>query len=138
MPRRARRCAGLVVIAVSANISDPAHVGTSPEIALKNVVFPAPLGPIKPSICPASISRSTRSTAVRPPKRTVTPDPRNLRPNLPPPACVGTEALSRHIRRRPLPVAHPPPRSPPHPPCAFTTSPPPPRATPPLTTPHPT
>src|SRR3546814_8338837 len=70
-------CAGLVVIAVSANISDPAHVGTSPEIALKNVVFPAPLGPIKPYICPASISRSTRSTAVRPPKRTVNPDARN-------------------------------------------------------------
>src|SRR3989339_551691 len=35
------------------------------------VVLPAPLGPRKPTICPWGISKLTRSTAVRPPKRLV-------------------------------------------------------------------
>src|SRR3954471_7030334 len=40
-------------------------------MALKHVVFPAPFGPIRPKICPGSMSRLTWSSAVRPPKRMV-------------------------------------------------------------------
>src|SRR4051794_26721415 len=40
---------------------------------LKNVVLPAPLGPISPTIAPSSIVKSTLLTATRPPKRLVNP-----------------------------------------------------------------
>lgn len=40
---------------------------------LKKVVFPAPLGPMRPTISPLLTVRSTPRTAVSPPKRMVTP-----------------------------------------------------------------
>ena len=40
---------------------------------LKNVVFPAPFGPIRPTIERAGMTRSTWLTATRPPKALVTP-----------------------------------------------------------------
>src|ERR1700716_3297895 len=39
---------------------------------LTSVVFPAPLGPIKPKMVPSSISRDTSSTACTPPKLRLT------------------------------------------------------------------
>src|SRR5262249_38752754 len=36
------------------------------------VVLPAPLGPIRPAICPVSTSKETPSRATMPPKRTET------------------------------------------------------------------
>src|SRR5205085_5913014 len=52
--------------------SRPALGGITPEMALKKVVLPAPLGPMMPTSSPPSIATETPSTAVRPPKRTVT------------------------------------------------------------------
>jgi hypothetical protein len=42
-------------------------------IRLKSVVFPAPFGPIRLQICPASTLKLTSLTAVKPPKRLETP-----------------------------------------------------------------
>jgi hypothetical protein len=44
-----------------------------PVRQLKNVVLPAPLGPMRPTISPSWTCMLTSSTAVRPPKRIVTP-----------------------------------------------------------------
>ena len=43
-----------------------------PVRQLKNVVLPAPLGPIRPMISPRATRKFTESTAVRPPNRMVT------------------------------------------------------------------
>ena len=51
--------------------TDP-DVGVSrPVRQLKNVVFPAPLGPMSPTISPAFTVAETSETATRPPKRFV-------------------------------------------------------------------
>src|ERR1700738_410953 len=44
---------------------------TRPETALSRVVFPEPLGPIRPYRMPVSRRRLTPSTAITPPNRTV-------------------------------------------------------------------
>ena len=44
---------------------------TNPEIELNRVVFPAPFGPIKPTIEFGSIVRKTSSRARKPPNSTV-------------------------------------------------------------------
>ena len=46
-------------------------------MTLKSVVFPAPFGPIRPWISPTATSRSTASSAWRPPKRTETSETAN-------------------------------------------------------------
>src|SRR5438552_3914036 len=51
----------------------PAAGSSSPVIALKVVVLPAPFGPMSPVMQSASTSRSTSLTALSPPKRTVRP-----------------------------------------------------------------
>src|SRR5262245_51951951 len=53
-------------------------------MTLKTVVFPAPLGPIRPYSCPGSTRKDTSLTAIRPPKRIVTPESsrRAIRPSL--------------------------------------------------------
>jgi hypothetical protein len=40
----------------------------APETMLKQVVLPAPFGPMRPTISPSSIWKERSSTAVRPPK----------------------------------------------------------------------
>ena len=50
---------------------------------LKKVVLPAPFGPIRPTIAPSGIVKSTPLTATSPPKRRTTP-----------------RASSRGVRRR--------------------------------------
>src|SRR4051794_39588417 len=45
----------------------------NPEMHSINVVLPAPLGPISPTISPSHTWRSTLPSASRPPNRTVTP-----------------------------------------------------------------
>src|SRR5665213_3614465 len=47
--------------------------GTNPVIASMNVVLPAPFGPISPTSCPSSTSRSTLSSACTPPTLTEIP-----------------------------------------------------------------
>src|SRR5215207_6770152 len=55
------------------NTSSPLVGVYRPVIILKNVVLPAPFGPIRPLIEPCSITKSILFTATRPPKRLVTP-----------------------------------------------------------------
>ena len=60
-------------IALPSNSISPA-VGTyAPVIMLKNVVLPAPLGPMSDTIARRGMSKSTLLTASRPPNRLVTP-----------------------------------------------------------------
>src|SRR5262245_25081335 len=51
----------------------PCDGGSSPVITLKSVVLPAPFGPMRPVTAPSDAVRSTPSSAVLPPNRTVTP-----------------------------------------------------------------
>src|SRR3954447_12004436 len=44
----------------------------NPQTTLNNVVLPAPLGPMTPTTSPEPTDAETRSSAVSPPKRTVT------------------------------------------------------------------
>src|SRR6266851_3953773 len=70
-PSRAIRCGGRPVSGRPRNLTRPPLGGRKPVIRLKQVVFPAPLGPIKPAIVPSSTEKLTSLTAVRPPNRTV-------------------------------------------------------------------
>src|SRR5947209_6346900 len=49
----------------------PAEGVYTPVMALKQVVFPAPFGPISPKICWGSMAKVTSCRATRPPKRMV-------------------------------------------------------------------
>src|SRR5215469_12682394 len=56
----------------------PSVSGSSPEMTLNSVVFPAPLGPRMARRSPGLTSRSTSATARRPPKRWPTPRRRRI------------------------------------------------------------
>ena len=60
--------------------SDPAWGSTKPHITLKSVVLPAPLGPITPRTSPGATLTDTESSAVMPPKLTVSPSAANAAP----------------------------------------------------------
>src|SRR5690349_2096193 len=68
MPSRATRKAGMPRRLRPLNDQSPPSGRSNPVSRLKNVVLPAPLGPIRPVITPRWISRWSTSTAVRPPK----------------------------------------------------------------------
>src|SRR5699024_8781740 len=53
--------------------TEPSSARTNPQITLNSVVLPAPLGPITPTTSPGPTVSDTPSSAVSPPKRTVTP-----------------------------------------------------------------
>ena len=67
-PRRLRAAALSLVASVVPSVSRPASRASSPEIRLTRVVLPAPFGPIRAWTSPWARSRSTPSTATRPPK----------------------------------------------------------------------
>src|SRR5262245_33932962 len=78
-PRPAIRCGDQPVMSVPSKAIRPAVGRTRPEIMLKVVVLPAPLGPIIEVISPRARARDTCETATRPPKRMVIPsDTRTL------------------------------------------------------------
>jgi len=60
-------------IRLPANVISPASAVMLPVIRLNSVVLPEPFGPINAVIEPSATVRSAPSTAVRPPKRLVTP-----------------------------------------------------------------
>src|SRR3954453_3730444 len=72
IPRRARRCTGSRVMLRPSKRTVPWLGFWSPLITLKQVVLPAPLGPIRPVIRPASAVKAAWSTAVTPPNWTTT------------------------------------------------------------------
>src|SRR5437588_4724139 len=72
MPSRARRSAGILVMSRPSKARLPALSACIPVIALKSVVLPAPLGPIRPTTSPRLTLSETSSRATSPRKRTVT------------------------------------------------------------------
>src|SRR5438045_9160855 len=77
----------------------PAVGGRNPDSRLKHVVFPAPLGPINPTISPSSTVRSTPLTAARPPKYRLRP--RDSRRGMGQPAGLGVGAAAARLHRKP-------------------------------------
>src|SRR5262250_1828331 len=73
MPSRARRWAGRVVTSRPSNTMRPPSGTSEPETQLISVVLPEPLGPISPKRSPAFTERLSPFTAVKPPKRLVSP-----------------------------------------------------------------
>src|SRR5450830_1539750 len=71
-PRRARWYMGVAMMSRPSKRMAPLVGRTRPEIALKRVVLPAPLAPTRPITSWLPTFRVTRSTAVKPPKRTET------------------------------------------------------------------
>src|ERR1700738_2142167 len=69
IPRRARWYASSAVISRSLNQMRPSLGGSRPLSKLKNVVFPAPFGPMIVRTPPSGISRLTLLTAVNPETR---------------------------------------------------------------------
>ena len=72
-PRRAISYGGRLPIDSPRNSTLPAVSGNAPEISLKVVLLPAPLGPIRPRISPGRISNDRSLTATRPPNCLRTP-----------------------------------------------------------------
>src|SRR3546814_10420612 len=70
MPSRARRCGGADDTSTPSSRTAPVQRWT-PAIALKVVVLPAPFGPSRPTISPASTEVATSRTARCSPKRTL-------------------------------------------------------------------
>ena len=66
-PPRASRCADLPAMSLPSIRIVPASGRCSPAMVASVVVFPAPLGPISPTISPSFTVRLTLSTAVTPP-----------------------------------------------------------------------
>src|SRR5437867_6184185 len=65
----------------------PSSGAKKPEMTLKRVVLPAPLGPMMPTISPGAARSETSRTAVRPPKRLVTASSSSI-------AARGADALA--------------------------------------------
>src|SRR5437588_1021004 len=68
----ARLCDGQSVTSYPKRWTRPETGFTFPVITLNSVVFPAPLGPMSPTICPAPTLSETVSSALTPPNRTET------------------------------------------------------------------
>src|SRR3954471_22206388 len=73
MPRLMIRCGARPEISVPPNFIDPADGGKAPDRILKIVLLPEPFGPIRPRISPRSTLNDTLLTAVKPPKRFISP-----------------------------------------------------------------
>src|SRR6266849_9518950 len=99
MPRCATLCGGVPAISRPSKMMRP-DVGVScPVSRLKNVVLPAPLGPITECRAPSWTSRVTALTAVRAPKALVSPSA--LR------SGIGPNGGRPPPRRAPRPEARP-------------------------------
>ena len=71
-PRLTTRCTGVRSRSSPSKTTRPSSGLYRRVITLNAVVFPAPLGPISPTISPAGTSKDTSSSATTPPKRRVT------------------------------------------------------------------
>ena len=72
MPSRTRASGGSAVTSLPSNFTLPAEGANRPLIRLKNVVLPAPFGPMIARSSPGSTVNETFSIAVRLPKRLLT------------------------------------------------------------------
>src|SRR5262249_61651918 len=73
MPRRVRRGAGPAVMSRPSTTMRPPSTGSEPDTQLISVVLPEPLGPINPNRSPGFTAMVTRLSAMKPPKRLVSP-----------------------------------------------------------------
>ena len=73
MPSRARSWTRSPVMSAPSNSTTPPSVRRMPRMQLKNVVLPAPFGPISPTRSPSSTSMSTSSRATMPANFLLTP-----------------------------------------------------------------
>src|SRR3954447_3413756 len=73
MPRLMIRCGATPAISSPSNSIPPAVGGSVPDSMLKMVLLPEPFGPIRPRISPRSTLNDTLLTAVKPPKRFLSP-----------------------------------------------------------------
>src|SRR5579871_1470529 len=80
MPRRARMLGGNRVISSPPNTTAPLFGRKAPEMQLTSVVFPDPLGPIRPKRSPFRISTLMFSSATNPPKVLLKPSTRSSDP----------------------------------------------------------
>src|SRR6478736_5461372 len=72
MPVCANSCAGIPVMSLPIKKICPALGANAPESVLKNVLFPAPLGPMMEVSMPGRICTLTLVSALNPPKRLLT------------------------------------------------------------------
>ena len=84
---------GRVIRVLPLNATDPAVGSMIPAMTLKNVVLPAPLGPMMLTMPPAGMSRLMSRTATRPPNRLVT-DRAARRVSAAPPGVVAAAAAA--------------------------------------------
>src|SRR5579859_2035807 len=68
MPASARASGGSSVTSTPSNRMRPPEGARSPAMQLKKVDLPAPLGPIRPTISPASTESEASASATKPPK----------------------------------------------------------------------
>src|SRR5262245_5825673 len=92
MPSRVRRCAGMVVMSRPSNATRPPSTGSEPDTQLISVVLPEPLGPINPNRSPGFTAIVTRLSAMKPPKRLVSPSISSSAPATSAPAQPAHEA----------------------------------------------
>src|SRR6266850_231840 len=109
MPSRATACCGSPVISRWPNHTRPEVGVVSPEMSRKNVVLPAPLGPMIERSSPRRTATSTRSTAMRLPKARVSASVRNSGASGIGADSTGPSGVSRSPRRvRRAPVCYRP------------------------------
>src|SRR2546429_2993445 len=68
------RCGVMPARSWPLNCARPPAARQTPVITLNIVVLPEPFGPMRPRIAPLLTSRSSASSATRPPKRTLRPE----------------------------------------------------------------
>src|SRR5437773_1118604 len=109
MPSRATACCGSPVISRPPNQTRPEVGVVSPEMSRKNVVLPAPLGPMIERSSPRRTATSTRSTAMRLPKARVSASVRSRGASGIGADSTGPSGVSRSPRRvRRAPVCYRP------------------------------
>src|SRR5687767_4093977 len=93
MPRRATLCGDWPARLTPSKCHTPLSGSSKPVRRLKNVVLPAPFGPMSAVISLRWTSTCSTATAVRPPKRRVTPSATRIGSDLATPAVTGGAAV---------------------------------------------
>src|SRR5580658_7018380 len=103
MPRPTRRCAGSAMRSTSSNVAVPV-AAVAPISARSNVVFPAPLRPMRPHISPVATARLAPWMIGIDPIATSRPETLSTGPSLlAPTADQGLDAsVGERRRRRPV------------------------------------
>src|SRR5882762_2617938 len=100
MPSRAVSCCGSPVISLPSNQMRPELGAVSPEIRRKNVVLPAPLGPMIERSSPRLTLTSTPATAIRLPYARVSPSVRSRTASDMARECIGGVGRVKAFARR--------------------------------------